>query len=456
MAYNKLLSLRWLATTDSAYGATDGRRLLLNPNGLMNLLRTSNPVGHTAFLLVHESLHALLNHGSRLKKFADHKTANIAADYIINWLIKEANTKAMNTHGLNRPPFPFIAGCLLDENMDSSKSVEELYQILRAAEDESDPDGPSGPTTHDSDDDDDDAGCGSGDDSPSDTDSDDSTTGDATDDTDEDTDGDDNGGASSFGSDDAETDDEILGHKWVGSEGGTDTLPPEVPLGDQTEQDVERAIAQENERIVLQDELNQAVGMGGSSGRVDIGHHAHDTPAQRWQDLIRDWMTSRTAGGWNKPCNVPLYQSTKLISAGRQDNAIGTWVMVVDTSGSMGQRTLQNVLAQIQDAIDTLGPRKTIILPVDSSVHEPYEVQGKGGVPLTLGGGGGTKFQPAFDYIDEHYPDADGIVYLTDGHAWDWPHLTPPANNIPLLWLTYGKPEDAYPFGDAIEVELYA
>ena len=80
LAYGKLLALRWEATDATSSGATDGRRLLLNPDGLAKLDKTSDPVGLTAFLLVHEALHALLNHALRLRLLADAKTANIAAD----------------------------------------------------------------------------------------------------------------------------------------------------------------------------------------------------------------------------------------------------------------------------------------------------------------------------------------------------------------------------------------
>ena len=51
-AYGKLVALKWIATNSTPYGATNGRNLLLNPDGLVKLAKTSNPVGYTAFLLV--------------------------------------------------------------------------------------------------------------------------------------------------------------------------------------------------------------------------------------------------------------------------------------------------------------------------------------------------------------------------------------------------------------------
>ena len=240
----------------------------------------------------------------------------------------------------------------------------------------------------------------------------------------------------------------------MGSAGGEDTFEPEVDTeAGETPEDVLRDIDDENQRIVLTDQLNEAAGIGGSSGRRQVDGYNRNSTSDNWEELIRSWMVSRTSGGWHKPNNVPLYQSTGMISAGRENRGIGSWVMVVDTSGSMRDSVLQEIMQRIQSAIDTINPAKTIILPVDHRVHEPVEVSRGGKVPLSLEGGGGTRFQVAFDFIEDNYPEAEGIVFLTDGDAVDFTTMREPVT--PLLWLTYGFPEERYPFGEAIKVSLY-
>ena len=93
-AYMKLLALTWEALRDTPYGATDGRKLFLNPDGLKKISLTSDPVGYAAFLLLHEALHALLSHAVRLRGLKDPQLANVAADYIINAMIQNINRKA--------------------------------------------------------------------------------------------------------------------------------------------------------------------------------------------------------------------------------------------------------------------------------------------------------------------------------------------------------------------------
>jgi hypothetical protein len=78
LAHSKLMSMQWEWTDAVPYGATDGAKLVLNREGIDKLASKPNGAGLIAFLLVHEALHALLNHALRLRLLADAKTANLA------------------------------------------------------------------------------------------------------------------------------------------------------------------------------------------------------------------------------------------------------------------------------------------------------------------------------------------------------------------------------------------
>jgi hypothetical protein len=148
MAYQRFLMmpLYWVGegvgaygATDGRYGATDGRSIFVNPRGKQKIEHTSDPVGYFAFFLLHEVLHALLNHALRLLKLENHQRANEAADYVINAIIQATNEKVEREHGFT--PFPMIDGVLYDPNISHRKdsngepkgkpySAEEVYQNL--------------------------------------------------------------------------------------------------------------------------------------------------------------------------------------------------------------------------------------------------------------------------------------------------------------------------------------
>ena len=81
---------------------------------------------------------------------------------------------------------------------------------------------------------------------------------------------------------------------------------------------------------------------------------------------------------------------------------------------------------------------------VDSRVHmnpktkEPwFDVHlrdGRGAENLTaeVYGGGGTSFDPIFDYIEENNVDVGCLVYFTDGYG----HVSGSTVRYPVLWVT--------------------
>ena len=59
----RCLTLHWVWSRCTPYGATDGRLMILNPDGLQKIRETSDPVGYLAFLLLPAGLPAMRNPG---------------------------------------------------------------------------------------------------------------------------------------------------------------------------------------------------------------------------------------------------------------------------------------------------------------------------------------------------------------------------------------------------------
>jgi len=458
LAYGKLLALRWEATDATSYGATDGRRLLLNPAGLAKLDRTSDPVGLTAFLLVHEALHALLNHALRLRLLADPKTANVAADYVINALIKARNSEVLAKHGFI--PFPFIEGILFDESISRDLSAEQLYQrLVKPKQDDARTNPQPQPQPADGDDDGDadgDADADGDDDADGDADGDGSGgDGDADGDADADADGDGSGGdadgdadgGGNGGNGGKQSDRDILGDDFVG--GGSDDLAePEAGAGESID-DIQREIELDNERQILEDAVNARAGIGGGGQNRTIDKLRRKDNGVDWAEYLRQFLTSSRRNGWDSPFNAPVYNSTGVVAAGRKQRALNSVAVVIDTSISVPQSLLIEMLGEVQHALDSGSVESVFVIACDWRVQQVDEYFAGDVIPPTLKGGGGTKFQPAFDWIEAHAPEVDAIVYLTDGDAYDWPSVRPP--QAPVLWLDYGSAiAKPYTFGEVV------
>lgn len=462
LAYSKLLSLEWEWTDKVPYGATDGRKLLLNKAGIDKLSKHPKASGLIAFLLVHEALHALLGHGWRLAKLSDRKTANVAADYVINAMI------AMRNREVGKEVFPFIEGVLLDEQLSGDKSVIDLYrELVKPQPPQPQPPQPNPDDTNTDNEQDGDPEQGEGDDGDDTGDTDDGDSGsdggaeDESDDEgadggdagdgDADPDSCDRSPDAGDGSGDGETGDENDDgdlSDFVGT-GADDNLEPEAENGESTEEVIEK-IEQDNERILVADSIDRKTSSTSGSTGTRVAGQRTRLQEMDWAILLREWLRKSKRGGWDSPFNAPIYQSTGLVCAGRRTRSAGTVVLVLDTSGSIGQATYDKFLGEAQGVLDELRPEQLVLLSVSHVVADAVILEAGDVVPARLNGGGGTAFQPAFDWLEANYIEPDVMVYLTDGYSSDLATLKEP--DFPLLWLSTSLPASSYKVGEVIPI----
>ena len=148
--------------------------------------------------------------------------------------------------------------------------------------------------------------------------------------------------------------------------------------------------------------------------------------------------------------NVSEYITTGLIAAGRRGKRCGDIVFVLDSSGSIGEATYSRFLDAGRQCLDELEPENIHILSVSHMVCDAVTLQAGDTVPDSLKGGGGTRFQPAFNWVQDNVDDPDVLVYLTDGYAGD--RLTIQPVDYPVLWLSTGCCIGDYPFGEVMEI----
>lgn len=111
-----LFSLKQRITEEIPTAATDGKELLINPDFFMKL--TPN---ERLTLLAHETLHVLLDHMHRRGE-RDHKLYNVAADYVINGSLKNAQY-TLPTGGLYDPQY-------------DGMTTEQVYNLLNKKSDQ--------------------------------------------------------------------------------------------------------------------------------------------------------------------------------------------------------------------------------------------------------------------------------------------------------------------------------
>lgn len=169
-----------------------------------------------------------------------------------------------------------------------------------------------------------------------------------------------------------------------------------------------------------------------------------------WRDLLRRFFCdkSRTESTWSRP-NRRMIASGIYFPASRPVG-MGEVVVLIDTSGSIGERQLSAFAAEINAiAADTVPSRITVIY-ADTMIREIAEFT-PDDFPISLKakGGGGTDLRSAFARVAEMNPAPVALVVLTDlefGSRWP---LDP---GVPTLWAVTGYKTNV-PFGEVINLE---
>ena len=124
-------------------------------------------------------------------------------------------------------------------------------------------------------------------------------------------------------------------------------------------------------------------------------------------------------------------------------------VVVLDTSGSIKQAEMQEFVSEI-DAIKGQVRARITLHACDAAlskevpwVFEPWE---EFELPGNMRGGGGTRFTPVFEQLDEQGDSPDLLLYFTDAEG-EFPKLEP---RFPVIWLVKGRGK--VPWGQRIQL----
>ena len=168
-----------------------------------------------------------------------------------------------------------------------------------------------------------------------------------------------------------------------------------------------------------------------------------------WQELLARFMhnVAKNDFNWSRP-NKGLLQNFGIYMPTLHSDACGTVALIVDTSGSIGQRELTEFGAELNGILDMVRPERVHVIYCDAAVaHTEEFTPDQYPVRLEAHGGGGTDFRPAFEYIDNNLSDVQCAIYLTDMYG-TFPDSEP---DYPTMWVSNSQISEA-PFGQVIQL----
>jgi len=159
-------------------------------------------------------------------------------------------------------------------------------------------------------------------------------------------------------------------------------------------------------------------------------------PKVDWREQLRDFVNAtcknKDKTSWKRPhkrfIGHDIYMPSMI------GESIGKVVIGIDTSGSIGDRELNEFLTEVVAICDDVSPESIELLYWDTHVagHETYNQGDYKGIFQSTkpAGGGGTTVGCVNQYIKDKRIQPEAIIILTDGYVendfggnWDYPTL---------------------------------
>ena len=177
----------------------------------------------------------------------------------------------------------------------------------------------------------------------------------------------------------------------------------------------------------------------------------------RWQDELREYLHTACSGNefstWRRP-NRRYVASNVYLPSGVSEK-LGTVLVGIDTSGSIGSHELGQFLGEVKAICEGLRPEMVRLLYWDTAVcaDEKYDQTELDNLTTTTkpAGGGGTAPSCVTDYMREQAIKPDVAIMLTDGYVGnDWGGAWP----SPVVWCVVNNQSAQAPTGKTINVNI--
>lgn len=178
-------------------------------------------------------------------------------------------------------------------------------------------------------------------------------------------------------------------------------------------------------------------------------------PKIDWRKELREFVSSTMRGNdeftWRKFNRRLLANDIYMPSV--ESEAIGELVVAIDTSGSIGNAEIAEFASELVSICDSVSPEAIRVLWWDTKVHgeqvfrDNYENIASMLKPM---GGGGTRVGCVAEHINKHKITAQAVLVFTDGFVENAPTWD---ISSPSLWLVTKNRSWTPPSGHVVFVE---
>lgn len=167
-------------------------------------------------------------------------------------------------------------------------------------------------------------------------------------------------------------------------------------------------------------------------------------PKLDWKQLLDRYVSEKVKNdfSWQRPNRrfMPDHYLPSMYS-----DTIGNITIAIDTSGSINEDDLRDMLTEIESIREIYKPKELTIIDCDYIIHNVHKVDEHTDIlGLKFSGCGGTQFEPVFNYCRDNPPTL--LIYFTD--LWADPikeHV-----EYDVLWVCTDSTHDPAEIGETI------
>jgi len=194
-----------------------------------------------------------------------------------------------------------------------------------------------------------------------------------------------------------------------------------------------------------------AKGQGLMPSGIDMAVEAIVNPKVRWEAALQQFMERCSSDDFTWRLPDRRFMDSGMYLPSLNSEAINEFVIAFDTSGSIfcNKALVDKFAEHISEITSMLSINKLRIIYCDATVQHVDEFT-KAEMPVKVSnvrGGGGTKFEPVFEYIEKEGIQPKGLVYFTDLDG-SFPQYAP---GYPVLWASIKSRR--VPFGEVLFIE---
>ena len=165
-----------------------------------------------------------------------------------------------------------------------------------------------------------------------------------------------------------------------------------------------------------------------------------------WRAILHDFIAATNPSDYRWAPPNRRFVSAGLYLPSVERSGVGEFVIVVDTSGSIGREALEQFAGEITAINQDAQPELVRVVYCDAAVQDVEEFNPSEPIKLSPKGGGGTDFVPPFRWVEENGILPHCLIYLTDLCCHSFPE--PP--DYPVLWVT--DSQQVEPFGETLRI----